>query len=213
MSYTWVLSTLSCVLALDAIARESSCQNLPKLSLFRNGTHGIAPWVHLPLHCTGEIPGQRPCVGKAYSSCLRLQNLKLSKSSIPGGNPTLAVTARLINGVRATAKVPSGALTGKRECVEAERAGLSASNLDSAIHMIIDWSSGNPPHGQDGRPGTVQAWRSDQSSRCLPRPPNGSSLATDEVRCNVAIFKYRKLSALTRLSGSAYCRSTRMPAA
>ncbi len=34
------------------------------------------------------------------------------------GNPTLAVTATLSNGVTATAKVPSGASTGKREAVE-----------------------------------------------------------------------------------------------
>jgi enolase len=34
------------------------------------------------------------------------------------GNPTLAVTATLVNGVKATAKVPSGASTGKREAVE-----------------------------------------------------------------------------------------------
>jgi len=34
------------------------------------------------------------------------------------GNPTLAVTVTLANGVTATAKVPSGASTGKREAVE-----------------------------------------------------------------------------------------------
>ncbi len=34
------------------------------------------------------------------------------------GNPTLAVTVTLSNGIRATAKVPSGASTGKREAVE-----------------------------------------------------------------------------------------------
>ena len=34
------------------------------------------------------------------------------------GNPTLAVTATLANGIKATAKVPSGASTGKREAVE-----------------------------------------------------------------------------------------------
>ena len=34
------------------------------------------------------------------------------------GNPTLAVTATLSTGVKATAKVPSGASTGKREAVE-----------------------------------------------------------------------------------------------
>ena len=34
------------------------------------------------------------------------------------GNPTLAVTATLSNGVKATAKIPSGASTGKREAIE-----------------------------------------------------------------------------------------------
>ncbi|HTZ56882.1 MAG TPA: phosphopyruvate hydratase [Acidobacteriaceae bacterium] len=34
------------------------------------------------------------------------------------GNPTLAVTATLSSGVKATAKVPSGASTGKREAIE-----------------------------------------------------------------------------------------------
>ena len=34
------------------------------------------------------------------------------------GNPTLAVTAILSSGVKATAKIPSGASTGKREAVE-----------------------------------------------------------------------------------------------
>ena len=34
------------------------------------------------------------------------------------GNPTLSVTVTLANGVKATAKVPSGASTGKREAVE-----------------------------------------------------------------------------------------------
>jgi enolase len=36
----------------------------------------------------------------------------------PRGNPTLAVTATLANGVKAAAKIPSGASTGKREAVE-----------------------------------------------------------------------------------------------
>jgi len=34
------------------------------------------------------------------------------------GNPTLAVTATLSSGVKATAKIPSGASTGKREAIE-----------------------------------------------------------------------------------------------
>jgi enolase len=34
------------------------------------------------------------------------------------GNPTLAVTATLSNGISATAKIPSGASTGKREAIE-----------------------------------------------------------------------------------------------
>src|SRR5260370_5106365 len=34
------------------------------------------------------------------------------------GNPTLAVTATLSSGVKATAKIPSGGSTGKREAIE-----------------------------------------------------------------------------------------------
>ena len=40
------------------------------------------------------------------------------------GNPTLAVTATLSSGVKATAKVPSGASTGKREA-----AGSASRNI------------------------------------------------------------------------------------
>ncbi len=49
------------------------------------------------------------------SEIAKLQALEILDSR---GNPTLAVTATLANGVTATAKVPSGASTGKREAVE-----------------------------------------------------------------------------------------------
>jgi len=49
------------------------------------------------------------------SEIARLEALEILDSR---GNPTLAVTAILGNGVKATAKVPSGASTGKREAVE-----------------------------------------------------------------------------------------------
>ncbi len=49
------------------------------------------------------------------SEIARLEALEILDSR---GNPTLAVTATLSNGVQATAKVPSGASTGKREAVE-----------------------------------------------------------------------------------------------
>jgi enolase len=49
------------------------------------------------------------------SEIARLDALEILDSR---GNPTLAVTATLANGVKATAKVPSGASTGKREAVE-----------------------------------------------------------------------------------------------
>jgi len=49
------------------------------------------------------------------SEIASLQALEILDSR---GNPTLAVTATLANGVKATAKVPSGASTGKREAVE-----------------------------------------------------------------------------------------------
>ena len=49
------------------------------------------------------------------SEITKLEALEILDSR---GNPTLAVTATLANGVKATAKVPSGASTGKREAVE-----------------------------------------------------------------------------------------------
>ncbi len=49
------------------------------------------------------------------SEIAKLEALEILDSR---GNPTLAVTATLANGVTATAKVPSGASTGKREAVE-----------------------------------------------------------------------------------------------
>ncbi len=49
------------------------------------------------------------------SEIAKLEALEILDSR---GNPTLAVTATLSNGVKATAKVPSGASTGKREAVE-----------------------------------------------------------------------------------------------
>jgi len=49
------------------------------------------------------------------SEIAKLQALEILDSR---GNPTLAVTVTLANGVTATAKVPSGASTGKREAVE-----------------------------------------------------------------------------------------------
>ncbi|MGC2249479.1 MAG: phosphopyruvate hydratase [Acidobacteriaceae bacterium] len=49
------------------------------------------------------------------SEIAKLEALEILDSR---GNPTLAVTATVANGVKATAKVPSGASTGKREAVE-----------------------------------------------------------------------------------------------
>ncbi len=49
------------------------------------------------------------------SEIARLEAIEILDSR---GNPTLAVTATLANGVKGTAKVPSGASTGKREAVE-----------------------------------------------------------------------------------------------
>ncbi len=49
------------------------------------------------------------------SEIAKLEALEILDSR---GNPTLAVTATLANGIKATAKVPSGASTGKREAVE-----------------------------------------------------------------------------------------------
>ena len=49
------------------------------------------------------------------SEIAKLEALEILDSR---GNPTLAVTATLTNGVQGTAKVPSGASTGKREAME-----------------------------------------------------------------------------------------------
>ncbi len=49
------------------------------------------------------------------SEIAKLEALEILDSR---GNPTLAVTVTLANGVKGTAKVPSGASTGKREAVE-----------------------------------------------------------------------------------------------
>jgi len=49
------------------------------------------------------------------SGIAKLQALEILDSR---GNPTLSVTVTLANGVKSTAKVPSGASTGKREAVE-----------------------------------------------------------------------------------------------
>ena len=53
--------------------------------------------------------------GIIMSEIAKLQALEILDSR---GNPTLAVSVTLANGVTATAKVPSGASTGKREAVE-----------------------------------------------------------------------------------------------
>jgi enolase len=67
--------------------------------------------IHQGLHTSGQRPGKR----NDMSEIAKLDALEILDSR---GNPTLAVTATLANGVMATAKVPSGASTGKREAVE-----------------------------------------------------------------------------------------------
>jgi enolase len=49
------------------------------------------------------------------SEIAKLEALEILDSR---GNPTLAVTATLSSGIKATAKIPSGASTGKREAIE-----------------------------------------------------------------------------------------------
>ncbi|HTZ81621.1 MAG TPA: phosphopyruvate hydratase [Candidatus Acidoferrales bacterium] len=56
------------------------------------------------------------------SEIAKLEALEILDSR---GNPTLAVTVTLVNGIKATAKVPSGASTGKREAVELRDADKS----------------------------------------------------------------------------------------
>ena len=56
------------------------------------------------------------------SEIAKLEALEILDSR---GNPTLAVAVTLVNGIKATAKVPSGASTGKREAVELRDADKS----------------------------------------------------------------------------------------
>ena len=75
--------------------------------------------VHHPLHCV-LWNGLQPTTSCRESVLIMSEIAKLEALEIldSRGNPTLAVTATLSNGVKATAKVPSGASTGKREAVE-----------------------------------------------------------------------------------------------
>ena len=74
------------------------------------------------------------------SEIAKLEALEILDSR---GNPTLSVTATLANGVKATAKVPSGASTGKREAVElrdgdkARYGGKGVLNAESAANYIV----------------------------------------------------------------------------
>jgi enolase len=78
------------------------------------------------------------------SEIAKLEALEILDSR---GNPTLAVTATLANGVKATAKVPSGASTGKREAVELRDGDKSRyggkgvlkakSHVEGEIHNVI----------------------------------------------------------------------------
>ena len=79
----------------------------------------LRPGVHLPLHCV-PWKGLQPTTSCRESVLIMSEIAKLEALEIldSRGNPTLAVTATLANGVKATAKVPSGASTGKREAVE-----------------------------------------------------------------------------------------------
>lgn len=80
------------------------------------------------------------------SEIAKLQALGILDSR---GNPTLAVSATLANGVTATAKVPSGASTGKREAVElrdgdkARYGGKGVLKAKSQVRSLAS-ESGNP---------------------------------------------------------------------
>ncbi len=75
--------------------------------------------VHHPLHCV-LWNGLQPTTSCRESVLIMSEIAKLEALEIldSRGNPTLAVAATLSNGVKAMAKVPSGASTGKREAVE-----------------------------------------------------------------------------------------------
>jgi enolase len=70
-------------------------------------------WLFIETFTTCGLTGRESVI--TMSEIARLEALEILDSR---GNPTLAVTATLSNGVKATAKVPSGASTGKREAVE-----------------------------------------------------------------------------------------------
>ena len=68
------------------------------------------------------------------SEIAKLEALEILDSR---GNPTLAVTATLVNDVKAMAKVPSGASTGKREAVglrDGDRARYGGKGAGAAIY-------------------------------------------------------------------------------
>ena len=94
------------------------------------------------------------------SEITKLQALEILDSR---GNPTLAVTVTLANGVTATAKVPSGASTGKREAVELRdgdkaRYGGKGVRLElKEFHHLSPSNSqtGSKPHRGFGRPTSI----------------------------------------------------------
>jgi enolase len=90
------------------------------------------------------------------SEIAKLQALEILDSR---GNPTLAVTATLANGVRGTAKVPSEASTGKREAVELRDGDKSryggkgvlkaVSHVEGEIQRIVRGLDANDQNGLD----------------------------------------------------------------
>lgn len=85
------------------------------------------------------------------SEIAKLEALEILDSR---GNPTLAVTVTLSSGVKATAKIPSGASTGKREAIELRDMDKARYNgkgvLDACAHVegiiqkaVVGMSAGN----------------------------------------------------------------------
>jgi enolase len=92
------------------------------------------------------------------------------------GNPTLAVTATLSNGVKATAKVPSGASTGKREASELDKKrynGKGVLNACASVEGVIQTAAA----GMDAE----NQQELDRKLCELDRTPNKSRLGANAI--------------------------------
>jgi enolase len=95
------------------------------------------------------------------------------------GNPTLSVTVTLDNGVSATAKVPSGASTGKREAMEL-RDGDKARYRGKGVLKACAFVDGEIQSSLLGMDPTAQT-AIDEKLRALDGTPNKSRLGANAI--------------------------------